>query len=202
VLAPAPRLARGRRLAPLAPDLARPAGRSPAARLVAGSGGQCQYPREKRGPGTGPNPTDRDKAGLKRHVLTDRQGIPLALALTPANVPESRVLSVLLAAVEPVHGPRGRPRRRPANLHADKGYDYPRCHAALHTARMLDRIARRGIESKHRLGPVRWVVEHTLAQFTKFRRLEHCYEWRVDIQPAFHDLAAGLICWSCLHWFC
>jgi IS5 family transposase len=117
-------------------------------------------------------------------------------------VPDSREFAHLLATVEPVHGPRGRPRQRPAKLHADKGYDYPRCHAALHAARIADRIARRGIESSQHLGPIRWVVERTLAWFPKFRRLEQCYEWRVDIQLAFHELAAGLICWNCLHWFC
>ena len=202
LLASAARLARGRRLAPLAPSLARPAGRGPAARLVAGGGRQRQYPGEKGGPGTGPNPTDRGKAGLKRHVLTDRRGIPLALRLTPANVPDSQVLADLLAAVAPVHGSRGRPRRRPTKLHADKGYDYPRCHLLLRVQRIVDRIARRGIESGQHLGPVRWVVERTLAWFAQFRRLEHCYERRVDIQLAFHELAAALICWNCLHWFC
>jgi putative transposase len=34
---------------------------------------------------TGPNPTDRDKLGTKRHVLTDGQGIPLAVVITAAN---------------------------------------------------------------------------------------------------------------------
>jgi len=31
----------------------------------------------KEGEAIGPNPTDRGKAGTKRHVLTDRNGIPL-----------------------------------------------------------------------------------------------------------------------------
>src|SRR3974377_157222 len=34
---------------------------------------------------TGPNPTDRSKAGSKHHVLTDGQGIPLAAKVTAAN---------------------------------------------------------------------------------------------------------------------
>src|SRR5438067_1713720 len=31
---------------------------------------------------TGPNPTDRGKKGSKHHVLTERQGIPVVVALT------------------------------------------------------------------------------------------------------------------------
>lgn len=34
---------------------------------------------------TGPNPTDRRKAGSKHHVLSDAQGLPLAVILTGAN---------------------------------------------------------------------------------------------------------------------
>jgi hypothetical protein len=34
---------------------------------------------------TGPNPTDRCKAGSKHHVLTDGHGIPLVAQLTAAN---------------------------------------------------------------------------------------------------------------------
>src|SRR5215831_18930076 len=35
---------------------------------------------------TGPNPNDRDKLGIKRHVLTDGQGIPLSFVLIAANI--------------------------------------------------------------------------------------------------------------------
>lgn len=63
-------------------------------------------------------------------------------------------------------------------------------------------IASRGIESKHHLARARWVVERTLVWFTKAGRIEHCHEWRIDIQPAFHEFAAGLICWNYLHWYC
>jgi putative transposase len=39
---------------------------------------------------TGPNPTDRPKSGTKRHVLTDGGGVPLAVVITAANVPDMR----------------------------------------------------------------------------------------------------------------
>jgi hypothetical protein len=43
--------------------------------------------RAKRGgEHTGPNPTDRGKAGSKYHFLVDRHGVPLAVQLTAANI--------------------------------------------------------------------------------------------------------------------
>jgi hypothetical protein len=44
------------------------------------------------------------------------------------------LLEQVVDAVPAVKGPRGhpgRPRKRPAKLHLDKGYDYPRCRRAL-----------------------------------------------------------------------
>jgi hypothetical protein len=34
---------------------------------------------------TGNNPTDRSKLGTKRHVLTDKNGIPLSAVMSSAN---------------------------------------------------------------------------------------------------------------------
>jgi hypothetical protein len=34
---------------------------------------------------TGHNPTDRGKLGTKRHILTDKDGIPLSTIITSAN---------------------------------------------------------------------------------------------------------------------
>ncbi len=52
----------------------------------------------------------------------------------------------------PIRKPRGRPRKRPKKLHADKGYDFPRCREALRKRGITPRIARRGIESSEKLG--------------------------------------------------
>jgi transposase len=157
----------------------------------------------KGGALTGPNPTDRGKPGSKRHVLVDAGGIPLALLLSAANVHDSRLLAPLLDAVPPIRQRAGRPRRRPGKLHADKGYDYPRCRRACRKRRVAPRIARRGSDTSERPGRHRWVIERTLAWFARFRRLAVRYERRADILDAFHRLAAALICfgfvgrWSC-----
>src|SRR6202048_5416539 len=99
-------------------------------RLEQGLRGQCVHRGEKGGSGTGPNPTDRGKPGTKRHLVTDRRGIPLAFLLTGANVHDSVPFEELLDAIPPVAGKLGRPRRRPEKLHADKAYDHRRCRNA------------------------------------------------------------------------
>ena len=144
----------------------------------------------------GPNPTDRGKAGTKRHLLTDRGGVPLAALLTGANRHDSVVFEALVDAVPPTKTPAGRRRKRPAKLHADKGYDYPRCRRALSRRGIGVRIARRGVDSSERLGRHRWVVERTLAWLNRYRRLTVRYERREDIHRAFLSLGCALICWN------
>jgi len=103
----------------------------------------------------------------------------------------------MVDAVPAVKGPRGRPgrpRRRPAKLHADKGYDDPRCRRALRRRGISPRIARRGIESRGKLGRHRYVVERSLAWLVGHRRLQVRYERRADILTAFLHLACALIC--------
>ena len=104
-------------------------------------------------------------------MLVDRQGIPLAIRLTAANVNEGTLLETMVEAIEPIKRPLGRPRCRPAKLHADKAYDAKRCRTYLRRRGIACRIARKGSESSERLGRYRWVVERTLAWLSQFRRL-------------------------------
>jgi transposase len=115
--------------------------------------------------------------------------------LTAANVHDSMVFEELIDAVEPIKGPgRGRPRKRPEKLHADKAYDDRKCKGALRRRRIKSRIARKGVESSKKLGRHRWVVERTLAWLSKYRRLTIRYERRDDIHEAFLHLGCSLIC--------
>jgi transposase len=172
-------------------------GRGRPDRLDAGEPGQPELGREKGGAAVGPNPTDKGKPGSKHHLLVDRQGVPLAVAVTAANVHDSRMLEPLLDAVVPVRtGRRGRPRRRPAKLHADKGYDYRRCRDACAARGVQHRIARKGVEATNTLGRHRWVVERTLAWLARYRRLTIRYERLVAVHEAFLHLACALVCWN------
>jgi transposase len=142
-----------------------------------------------------PNPTDRGHPGTKRHLIVDRQGIPLATLLTGANRHDSMAFEDLIDAVPAIRCPSGR-RKRPATLHADKAYDVPRCRRALHRRHIRVRIARKGIESSQRLGRRRWVVEPTMAWLARYRRLTIRYERRVEIHQAFLTLGCALICFN------
>jgi transposase len=130
-------------------------------------------------------------------LVIDATAGPLAVGLSAANTHDSQLLEELVDAVPPVIGPRGRPgrpRRRPAKLHADKGYDYPGCRRALRRRGITARIARRGVESSTRLGRHRWKVERSLAWLLANRRLTVRYERHADILTAFLHLACALIC--------
>ena len=129
-------------------------------------------------------------------MLAERKGIPLTADLSAANRHDSMLFETMLDAIPPLRGGVGRPRHRPEKLHADKGYDYPKCRQALRERNITDRIARRGVDSKERLGKHRWVVERTLSWLHRFRRLRIRYERRADIHRAFLTLGCALICWN------
>ena len=126
--------------------------------------------------------------------MVDREGIPLCVMTSAANLNDSMVFEKLLDAIEPIKRPRGRPRRRPEKLHADKAYDDKKCARALKQRGIKRRIARKKVESSEKLGRHRWVVERTLAWVSKYRRLTIRYERRDEIHEAFLHLGCSLIC--------
>lgn len=140
--------------------------------------------------------------GTKRHIVVDRNGLPLAVTLTGANRHDSMELIPVINAIPPLRGKRGRPRKRPDKAHADKAYDFPRCRRELRNRGIAPRIARRGIEDSSKLGKHRWVVERTFAWFNRFRRLTIRYERHADIYRAFFVIAATLICFNAINRFC
>ena len=99
-------------------------------------------------------------------------------------------------------GRRGRPRKRPDKLHADKAYDHRRCRRECRARSVTPRIARRGVETSAKLGRHRWVVERTFAWFAQFRRLATRYDRRADIHLALTKLATAIICINQTKQFC
>ena len=133
--------------------------------------------------------------------MTDRGGAPLAGRHTAANVNEGTVLVRLVDAIPALRQPRGRPgrpRRRPAKLHAAKASASRANRAALRRRHITPRIARPKVDSSERLGRYRWVAERSFAWLHRHRRLLLRYERRADRHQAFLDLGAALICWQLL----
>ena len=118
------------------------------------------------------------------------------MTLSAANVHDSRMMLETVDAIEPIKRPVGRPRKRPAKLHADKAYDSKPLREELRRRSITPRIARRGVESSERLGRHRWVVERTLAWLSRYRRLRIRYERRADMHLAFLHIGCALICWN------
>jgi len=164
-------------------------------RFGAGRGRQLVAPRAARGKKTGPNPTDRRKAGSKHHVLTDARGIPLVARLTAAHRHDVTQLLPLVDAMPALQGRAGRPVRKPQVVQGDRGYDsQPHRHQLLARG-IASQLAKRGRSHGSGLGRTRWVVERTLAWLHRFRRLAVRYERRPCVHEAFLTLACSLVCW-------
>jgi transposase len=83
---------------------------------------------------TGDEAIGRSRGGLttKVHLACDGRGRPLSAVLTPGQRHDSTQLEPILDAISvPRPGGRGRPRKRPDHLIADKGYSYPTCRRVL-----------------------------------------------------------------------
>jgi IS5 family transposase len=118
------------------------------------------------------------------------------VAVSAANTHDSLALIPLVQAIPAIRSRRCPRRRRPAKLHADKGYDYEHLRTWLRSRRITPRIARRGIETSKRLGRHRWVVERSLAWLTGYRRRTLRYERCARLFTAFLTLAAALTCYK------
>src|SRR5262249_12623992 len=95
--------------------------------------------------------------------------------------------------IPPVRHGVGRPRRRPKQVFADRGYDHDKYRRLVRAKKIQPRIARHSTEHGSGLGVVRWVIERTIAWYHGMRRLRIPYERRDDIHEAFLGLATCII---------
>ena len=145
---------------------------------------------------TGPNPVDRGKTGSKIHVLSDRAGVPLSVAVSAANTNDAEALKPLVLAIPAIKPRRGPRRRKPDKLHADKAYDQAELRQWVRDRGIVVRIARKGIESSKKLGRHRWVIERSIAWLFGYHRLAIRYERSAHHFCAFLTLAATLTCFK------
>jgi transposase len=132
--------------------------------------------------------------------LTDATGVPLAVSLTGGNRNDVTQLLPLIDGLRPVGGRKGRPRKRPDRLLADRGYDHDKYRRALWQRGIKPVIARRGDEHGSGLGSERWVVERTFAWLHDLRRLRTRYERTASLHQAFLHLGCAVICQRMLNW--
>ena len=161
-----------------------------------GHRGRGERAGQKRGSLTGPNPVDRGKKGSKLHVLSDAQGLPLAVGVSGANVHDTHALRPLVRGIPPIRSRCGPRRRRPGKLRADKAYHSAEHRRWLRSRGITPRIARPGIESGERLGRHRLRIERTISWLFGYRRLTVRYERKGEHFLAFLGLAAALSCYK------
>jgi transposase len=126
--------------------------------------------RAKRGGDlTGPNPTDRAKRGSKYHVAVTGEGIPVACAVTGANVPDTVLFARLFRAALAVMA-------RIRTAYADRGYDAEGNRALCRRHGTLPCIGQRRHGHGSGLGRQRWPVERTNAWIGENRRLALRYD--------------------------
>jgi transposase len=125
--------------------------------------------------------------------------LPLAFTLTAGNRHDITQLLALLDRVKPVRGSHGRPRKRPRQLIADRGYDSDRHRRELRRRGIKPQIARRKTEHGSGLGVYRWVIERSFSWLHQFRRLRTRYERDPSMHEAFMHLACAIICWRRLN---
>lgn len=127
-------------------------------------------------------------------MLTDKNGLPVAVTTGPANQRDERKVEELLDAVPLIPDGRGHLRDRPRRLLADAGYGFWWVFAVLMLRGIEPLIRRRGAPHGSGLGRRRYVVERTMAWFAGFRRLRVCYERTPEAWQGMNHLAACVIC--------
>lgn len=143
---------------------------------------------------TGKNPTDRGKQGVKRSLLTDGAGIPLALVIAGANRHDMKLLCATLNGI--VIARPDPSAEQPQHLCLDAGYDYPDCQEQAATHLYLPHIRSRGQEQQDKrliagYRARRWVVERTHAWLNRSRRLLVRWEKKGENYLAFLHLACA-----------
>ena len=145
---------------------------------------------------TGPNPTDRGKAGVKRSLLTEGHGVPIGVAIDGANRHDMKLVR---ATIESIVVERPEPtEERPQGMCLDKGYDYEEVRATLREFGFTAHIRSRGEEARDIAREAgkrarRWVVERSHSWLNRFRRLLVRWEKKPEHYLAFLHFACGLI---------
>ncbi len=143
---------------------------------------------------TGANPTDRGKSGVKRSLLTDGAGIPLAIVIDGANRHDGKLLCATLDGIvitrpEPIEG-------QPQHLSLDAGYDGAPARNEVETRHYIPHICGRSVEKQEKVitpgyRARRWVVERTHSWLNRSRRILVRWEKKTENYLAFLHLACA-----------
>ena len=158
---------------------------------------------------TGNNPTDRSKLGTKRHILTDKQGIPLSAVISSASTHDIKAVTDVIDNTVI--------KRKPSSYFAKKKMTNHRHHLCLdraYNSKSIEKeIIKRGyvphIPYKRKRGQKkkensnqkkyssaknkRWVVERTNSWHNRFRKLFIRYERKMENYLGLVQLSSSII---------
>ncbi len=140
---------------------------------------------------------------MKRSLLVEAAGGPLAVVIAGANVPDTKLLAATLDAIV-VARPAPTP-ERPQHLCLDRGYDNPTGAAAVASHQYVPHLRRIGMEKldlatgEPRFPARRWVVERTLAWLSKCRALLIRYDKHAANFRGLLQFACALLWFRRLH---
>jgi transposase len=151
---------------------------------------------------TGHNPTDRSKLGTKRHILTDKKGIPLSVVISSASTHDIKLVTdvvnnTVIKRPPPSYNTKkiGR-RRKLQHLCLDKAYNSePEEQELIKRGYVLHippkrkrgekeeqeaKITVQNCSNRKKNSAKRWVVERTNSWHNRFRKLFTRYEKKVE----------------------
>ena len=147
---------------------------------------------------TGCNPTDRSKMGTKRHILTDKKGIPISVVISSASTHDIKLVTDVVdnrVIKRPSNKTKttGR-RRRLQHLCLDKAYNSEQEEQelikrgyVLHIPPKRKRCVKDEIKvttlyrsNRKKYSAKRWVIERTNSWHNRFRKLFTRYEKKVE----------------------
>lgn len=140
---------------------------------------------------------------MKRSLLVEAAGGPLAVVIAGANVHDTKLLAATLDAIV-VARPQPTP-ERPQHLCLDLGYDNPTGAEAVTSHHYIPHLRRIGKEKldlatgEPRFPARRWVVERTLAWLSKCRALLIRYDKRAANFRGLLQFACALLWFRRLH---
>ena len=134
-------------------------------------------------------------------VVVDGQGIPLGSTLTSASPAEVTLAEETLNRVSVPRKGRGRPKKRPQRLIADRAYDSDPLRKRLKAIKIDLIVPHRKNRKKPKTQDgrklrryrKRWKVERTIAWLGNFRRLIVRHERHIRMYRAFFHLACIMI---------
>ena len=157
---------------------------------------------------TGSNPTDRSKLGTKRHILTDKNGIPLSVVISSANSHDIKLVTDVMDNVVVKRSSSSTKcnssrKRKLQHLCLDKAYSSKTVQQAIIKRGYVPHIPykrkkgqkievacqKKYPSAKNR----RWVVERTNSWHNRFRKLFTRYEKKVGNYLGLVQLSCSII---------